>query len=187
MEKGRIRGLPIVLAVYPSTYGFGYAVVEGTTFVLEASMWLTKYTRKHGNDKNAKCLSKISSLVKYYDPDVIVLEDYEGKGSRRYDRVRRLIDEVNEIAGEKNIRVHKYSRDEIRNCFEQYGAFSKYEIAKVIAARISDLRDRLPAQKRKVWLPEDYRMGIFDAMSLIFTFTWSEYGEGRKEKSELSE
>ena len=181
MQKRSGRGLPISLAVYPSTYGFGYAVVEGTTFVLETSMWLTKYTRKHGNDKNAKCLAKISALMEFYSPDIIVVENYKGKGSRRYNRVERLIDDVMRLAQERNIRVHQYSRAEIRHCFEKYNAFSKYEIAKVIAGRIPNLKDRLPAP-RKVWLPEDYRMGIFDAMSLMFTFVWSEYGEGRNEK-----
>ena len=184
------RGGPIILALYPSTHGFGYAIVQGSSlsfvdarlFLLEASTWLTKYTSKYGSDKNAKCLAKVSSLMDFYNPDVVVVENYHGKASRRYDRIQRLIDGIIREAEQRSMRVRRYSRAQIRHYFKRFNVFSKYEIAEVIAARMPELQHRLPAHKRKIWLPEDYRMGMFDAMSLIWTFFYAEYGEGRKER-----
>ena len=186
MEKQH-RGGPIILAVYPSTHGFGYGIVQGSSlslvdarlFLLEASTWLTKYTNKYGSDKNAKCLAKVSSLMDFYNPDIVVVENYHGKASRRYDRIQRLIDSIVRKAEQRKMRVRRYSRAQIRHYFKRFNAFSKYEIAEVIAARMPELQDRLPARKRKIWLPEDYRIGMFDAMSLIWTLFYSEYGEGR--------
>ena len=47
-------------------------------------------------------------------------------------------------------------------------AVTKYEIATAISQSLPEFPPQLPPE-RKIWLPEDYRMSIFDAVSLIFT------------------
>ena len=69
----------VVLSIFPSSRGFGFAVFRGTWTVLAYG------TRgfKDRKNKNTHCLQKVAELIQMYRPDVVVLENYRGKGSRR--------------------------------------------------------------------------------------------------------
>ena len=120
-------------------------------------------------DKNTRSLAKARQLIDEFIPDVILLEDYDGAGSRRAPRIENLIDDIAVLANERGIRTKRYSRSQIQECFAEYGATTKYEIATAISQSLPEFPPQLPPQ-RKIWLPEDYRMSIFDAVSLIFTY-----------------
>src|SRR6266508_1886392 len=90
-----------VLAIDPSTRGFGFAVLEGPNLLID---WGVKETK---NDKNRRSLKLISELIEQYEPAVLVLEDYAGKGSRRCRRVAELIDEIFDLAMQRKVRVKK--------------------------------------------------------------------------------
>ena len=66
-----------VLAIDPSTRGFGFTVLEGPERLVD---WGVKETKKN---KNARSLELIEDLIDLYQPSVIAVEDYRGKGSRR--------------------------------------------------------------------------------------------------------
>ncbi len=119
-------------------------------------------------DKNKHSLDKVRKLIDEYTPDVLLLEDYAGAGSRRAARIERLIDDIAALATEFGITVERYSRSRIQECFAEYDAVTKYEIATAISQSLPEFPPQLPPE-RKIWLPEDYRMSIFDAVSLIFT------------------
>ena len=72
------------------------------------------------------------------------------------------------MANKHTIAVERYSRSRIQECFAEYDAVTKYEIATAISQSLPEFPPQLPPE-RKIWLPEDYRMSIFDAVSLIFT------------------
>src|SRR5438876_5636955 len=107
-----IRGL----AIDPSTRGFGFAVLEGPNRLIE---WAVKETK--GN-KNAKSLKLIDDLIDRYQPNVIVVEDYEGKGSRRCRRIQTLIDGVSTLAAKRKLRVRSFSRAKVKQAFFESGA-----------------------------------------------------------------
>jgi hypothetical protein len=153
---------PLVLAIYPATIGFGFALFEGP---LRPVDWAVKRVRWN---KNATCLKEITALIDFYLPDVIVIDDYTWVGSKRGVRTKRLIDSVAELASQKNIPLCGYSRNLIRTYFANYQAKSKYEIALVIATWMPRFRLRLP-RPRKPWAAEGYTMPIFDAISLALT------------------
>jgi hypothetical protein len=153
-----------VFAVFPSTRGFGFAIFEGPLRPID---WGVKEVRV--TKKNAMSLLKIKEFVEYYQPEVIVVEDYTGEGSRRSRRIRKLIDDVMGLALERNIPVRGYSRAVIRGVFSELGAKTKFEIAQVIADYYPQLEPRLP-RFRKPWMSEDGRMSIFDAVSLALTY-----------------
>lgn len=153
-----------VFAVYPSTRGFGFAIFEGQLRLID---WGVKEVRV--TKKNPLALEKIEELVDFYQPEVIVVEDYRGEGSRRSRRIRKLIDDIEELAMKRNIPLRGYSRDLIRSAFSDIGARNKDEIAQAIANRFPELEPRLP-RIRKPWMSEDSRMNIFDAVSLALTF-----------------
>ena len=153
----------VVMAIAPRTRGFGYVVFHGPS---APHRWGAPEIRVN---KNRNSLLKIEELAVQHSPDVIVIEDYAGEGSRRAERIETLIDDIAALAVKKKIKVHRYSRAMIRECFSEFDAFTKYEIAVALAKSLSQFAPQLPP-KRKLWLPEVPRMSIFDAAALVFSF-----------------
>ena len=151
-----------VLSIFPSTRGFGFALFQGVGTPFD---WGFRHVQ--GN-KNAKSLEKVRFLIHRFNPNVLLLEDCRGAGSNRASRIEQLIDNIEHLAKENQITVTKYSRSQIQVSFAQFQAKTKYDIATVISRLLPEFHPQLPPP-RKIWLSEDYRMGIFDAVSLIFT------------------
>jgi Holliday junction resolvasome RuvABC endonuclease subunit len=148
-----------VLAIDPSTRGFGFAILEGPERLVD---WGVKETKM---DKKRRSLKLIGELIDQYQPNVIVVEDYAGKGSRRCRRIQGLINDISKLAAKRKIKVRSFSRLKVKQVFSESGASNKYEIAVAIAKRFPELVPRLP-RFRKPWMSEDYRMSIFDAVAL---------------------
>jgi len=122
-----------VLAIDPSTRGFGFAVLEGPNRLID---WGVKETKKN---KNTRTLTLIEELIDRYQPSVIVVEDYDGKGSRRCRRIQGLINDISKLASKKKIRVRSFSRVKVKQAFSESGASNKQEIAIAIANRFPEL------------------------------------------------
>jgi Holliday junction resolvasome RuvABC endonuclease subunit len=162
MNRAYIKDIR-VLAIDPSTRGFGFAVLEGPDQLID---WGVKETKKN---KNAISLKLIEDLIDRYLPRVIVVEDYAGKGSRRCRRVCELIEDISKVASKRQINVRSFSRAKVKQAFSESGAINKQEIATAIAKQFPELVPRLP-RFRKPWMSEDYRMSIFDAVAFGLTF-----------------
>src|SRR5438093_11987816 len=102
-----------VLAIDPSTRGFGFAVLEGPNRSID---WGVKETKVN---KNAKSLKLIDDLIDRYEPNVIVVEDYEGKGSLRCRRVRELIEDISKLASKRKFRVRSFSTAKVKQEFAE--------------------------------------------------------------------
>ncbi len=152
-----------VLAIDPMKHGFGFVVLEGPACLID---WAVVTIRASDTDK---CLNRIGKLLARYDPDVLVLEDGTGKGSRRCVRVQSLLDAIDSLAARETIATRRFSRQRVRQAFAESGARTKHEIAKAIATRFPELEARLP-RFRKPWMSEDDRMSIFDAASFALAF-----------------
>ena len=122
-----------ILAIDPSTRGFGFAVLEGLDRLVD---WGTKSA--WGN-KNRQCLKKAEELIDYYQPDVLVLENCTAKPSRRCLRVRRLIEVIVELDAQWKVRVRRFSCRQVQAAFSAFGAVTKHEIATAIAKRFPEL------------------------------------------------
>jgi RNase H-fold protein (predicted Holliday junction resolvase) len=81
-----------VLAIDPASRGFGFAILEGPPLLID---WGVKNTTR---DKKAKSLALTQHLIKRYQPDLLVLEDFACKGSRRRKRIRDLIAAIQKLA-----------------------------------------------------------------------------------------
>ncbi len=154
---------PLVMAIFPNTRGFGYAVFEGIFMPVD---WGMKDAR---DDKNARCLKEIKLLIQFFRPSIIVLQDCTVPLSRCSKRIASLIRSITELALNEDVVVKLYSRRDIRTCFANYGARSKDEIARAIAKIMPEFAPRVPPMRR-LWMSEDYRMGMFDAVALAFTY-----------------
>jgi hypothetical protein len=152
-----------LLAVSLSARGFGYAVMEGGTLV----DWGVKTTK---GIKNAECVKKAEGLIKTFTPEVLVMHDPFAKGSKRGARARQLTEELTTLAKNHALNVALFSREQIRRTFFADREATKQDVAENIARRFpEELGSRLPP-KRRPWESENYRMGIFDAVSLALTF-----------------
>ena len=160
------------LALYPAADAIGFSVFEGSRSPIDFGMRVVK------EQKNRESLRHIHALLKEYTPDVVLVDDYMGEGSRRSKRIGRLIETIVGIASRKNMTTRAYCLLQRRECFARFGAFSKEEIAHEIVKQFPQFAPRLP-QKRKPGGAEDPRMAIFDATSLIFAY---QYFEKRKRK-----
>lgn len=161
----------LVLAVHLTTRGLAYILFEGSLSPVD---WGMKEVR--GPRKNARCLARLSKIIARYQPDTLVMEDCSGKDSSRSTRIRRLYQATETIARSQAIDVFRYSRRQVRQCFEKVGASTKHEIAQAISQFIPALSHRMPPT-RKAWMSEDIRMSLFDAASLAWSFYFWNSGE----------
>ncbi len=158
----------LVLAVYLTTRGLAYAIFEGPMAPVD---WGVKEVR--GSKKNARCLDCLSEIIERYRPDMLVMEDCSEKVPRRSARIRRLYQATETVARSQSIDVFRYSRQQVRQCFEKMGATTKHEIAQAISNLIPAFSHRMPPI-RKPWMSEDVRMSLFDAASLAWSFYFRE-------------
>ena len=160
MDKG--KRTDVVMAIYPNTLGFGFAIMENALTLIRADIMNVRPIC------NYKLLDKFNLLLDYYLPKVIIVEDYNGIGSLKAQRIRKAIELIKEKALERGLTVKIYSRNDIRQVFHVFKAHSKYEISKIIAQNIPQMKLRVP-KKRKTSESQRYITGAFDAVSLAIT------------------
>jgi len=149
-----------ILAIAPSTRGFGFAVLEGRETLVD---WGVKTVK---GDKNIQSLAKVEDLIAHYQPGTLVLEDTSAKNSRRSPRIRKLCQQIIKMASNRKVSIKLFSRDQVMKTFIPDGRGTKHALAEIIAKRFpEELGSRLPPE-RKPWMSEDSRMNIFDAVAL---------------------
>ncbi len=157
----------LVLGIDPAPRGFGFALFENPNEPLDWGVCEIRF------NKNRRSFEKIKNLVLRYEPEVVVIENWRGDGSKRDKRICKLLDEIHRFLQIRGIRVFRYSRSDIMNCFEQFGMKNKFQIAKKVCEWLPVFKRRLPPE-RKLWMAEDPRMHIFDAVSLVITYYFEE-------------
>ncbi len=158
--KQKLRKYPRLLAIAPSSRGFGFAVVEGLGMLAD---WGVKSLK---GDKNDGCVEKVKEMMTHYQPDAIVLEDVSIRPFRRSSRLRKLTKRIASLAERSGVDVMSFSRTQVKQAFFASAQGTKHEIAEILAKKYpEELGSRLPP-KRRPWMSEDYRMDIFNAVSL---------------------
>ena len=161
-----------VLAVRPTTRGFGWVVFEGADRLID---WGIAYVNPINNPR---CLVRLSTLMERYPPDIILLERLGERGARRSMRVQQLTVSMEKLALERGCKVRMFSRNDVRQAFAEASAWNKDQIAREIVLKHRELAAWLPPL-RKIWMSEDHRMAIFDAAALAHTF-FHRYARRRK-------
>jgi hypothetical protein len=153
----------LVLAIAPTTRGFGYAVFANMRGPVD---WGVKEVR---TAKNRQALKRAGELFDTFRPAYLVIEDWEAEGSRRERRICALLEAITQKASLQGIVMHRYPRVTVGDTFRAYGASSKDDIAAVIAAEIPEFGQELP-RRRRIWESEHYSMAIFEAAALAMTY-----------------
>ena len=151
---------PRILAIAPSSRGFGYAVLEGQNILAN---WGGKSVE---GDKNAGSIKKVEEMIAHFEPEVIALEDTGIKGSRRSARIQELTKRLVALAEGCTVKVALFSQKQMRRVLLGDNRGTKHAVAEIIAERFPEELDfRLPP-KRRDWESEDSRMDIFVAVAL---------------------
>ncbi len=160
MKKNQTTEPSRIFAVSLSSRGFGYAVVEGNDRLVD-------YGKKVFDDnKNVRSLAHIEKIITRSQPDVLVLQDVNAKGTRRDPRIKELHRKVVALAKHHRIKAVTISGTALRTALLGNPKGTKHEMAEVLATWFPDeLASRLPP-KRRDWTSEDARMDIFDAVGL---------------------
>jgi Holliday junction resolvasome RuvABC endonuclease subunit len=152
---------PRILAIAPSSKGFGFAVLEGVDTLAD---WGGKSVECA--DKNAQSQAKVKELITHYQPEVLVLQDTSTKTSKRFPRIKKLSGELIALAKTQKLPVLQYSQEQIQQTYFPEGQGTKHELAQIIAGRFpEELGSRLPL-KRRPWESEKAVMDIFEATAL---------------------
>jgi Holliday junction resolvasome RuvABC endonuclease subunit len=149
-----------VLAIDPTSQGFGFVVLESPTMVVDWGMPVIRLGHQE------KTLARIMALIKQYGPNILAIE--EPKDSRRCARIQTLLEATSEIKV-RGLKIRRFPAKRVKKIFRAFGAQTKYEIAHTIALQLPELTSRLP-RFRKPWMSEDRRTSIFDAAALALTY-----------------
>lgn len=152
----------VTLSIYPNTRGFGYTCLETPQKLLD---WGVINSRPISN---SKVIKQVEAMIDYFRPALLLVQDPANKYARQNQRVVSLIENIRNTAVKKEIPIYAYTREQIREVFAHFGATTKHEIATKILEWFPELSPRAP-KVRKLWMKEDYNMGIFDALSLAIT------------------
>jgi|SRR5665213_241914 len=131
-----------VFAVSLSANGFGYAVMEGNTLVdYRNKVFLA--------DKNANSLTQIKRLIVRNQPDVLVLNDVNAKGTYRASRIKELHRKVVTLAKKHKLTMAKFSNAELRTMLLGDPKGTKHDMAEYIAKQFPDeFASRVPQNAR---------------------------------------
>jgi hypothetical protein len=155
--KTRGRHHRRIVTIAPSTRGFGFAVIEGDKTLVD---WGVKSVK---GDKNRRSLVKAEALLLHYRPALLVLEDHSGRRSKR---IRTVSSMLADMAKRHGINVRRIRRSRVYRAFGFDEKGTKHALAEVLGNQFQkELEHRLPP-KRRPWMSEDYRTGIFDAVAL---------------------
>jgi hypothetical protein len=153
-----------ILAIAPSSKGFGFAVLEGQDNLVD---WGVKIVT---GDKNVQSIAKVKENIIRYQPDILVFEDALANDSRRSPRIRTLHQQILKLAAQQKVPVKLFPREQVMNAFITDGEWTRHTLAETIAQRFPEkLTTDLPP-KRKPWMSEDAKIDIFVAVALALTF-----------------
>lgn len=153
----------LVLAVHPTSHGFGWILFEGP---LAPVTWSIASAR--GAHRDQRCVKRFKELLDRYQPYALILESYSARDSRRRDRIRNLAQIMRGLATSRDMDVLVYGREEIGAALTGDAGATRHAIAQAVAVRMPFLEPALP-KPRKLWDSEHWRQPLFDAAALGIT------------------
>jgi hypothetical protein len=157
-----VRRYNLVMAVYPNARGFAYVIFGRPDFPIDWGV-----SELPAQQRLGLALRRMSRLLDQYDLDVVLLRRVPK--TSRATRLVSLVQAMDELARRREIRTSAISRQQVRQAFTNVEPPTRYLIAQAIAERIPSFRPLLPP-RRKIWIGEGGRMGLFDAAALALTF-----------------
>jgi transcriptional regulator with XRE-family HTH domain len=163
-----------LLAIAPFYQGFGFTVFEENGRLLDWGIACCPISNRKIKRSKQKflnnCLKKIKRKISFFQPQVIVMEDYSAKTSRRSYAIQFFQHSISQLAKKERIKICRFSREAVRKAFAPFRATTKEEISQVLGEFFPHL---LPAPRpRENYKSELAKMNIFDAAALAFTYLY---------------
>jgi hypothetical protein len=153
-----------ILAIAPTSRGFGYAVMEGSNRLLA-----------HGNktilrNRNPRALVWVNKFIHLYRPGILLLPDVNAADTHRAKRIKTLHQQIGALVRRHQLKLKLITATSVRERLAGNAKGTKQAMAEALAARFpEELKSRLPP-KRRPWMSEDPRMDMFDAVGLAAVF-----------------
>lgn len=160
MPKNEHSPFARILAVDPSTRGFGYVVLEANGRAVD---WGIKELSAKGKRVDKELLRRLDPIIDRYDPVMIALEDC--RDGVRGERALRMIETVAGHAALLDRQRQLLTRDEVRFILGLQETATKHDVALKVAECLPALKGYLPS-KRRLGYSEAESMNIFDAAAL---------------------
>lgn len=151
-----------ILALFPNRWGVGYAVFNTPKDLVDYGIGYVQPV------SNKKSIERVKKYIDYFNPDVVLIRNISKSSMKTCRRTKQLIAYISKLIHSKNLNIYEYSRNQIKEVFEQFEVSSKFEITKKIIEWFPAL-ESMGFPKRKKWMTENNNMGIFDAISLGIT------------------
>lgn len=154
---------PVVLSLFPNFRGFGYACIDMVgQSIIDSGIVTARPMR------NDRIIKRIKRFIAFHTPTIILLRNADKTNTAKSNRLIELHALIEVLAKENNVTVYAYTREQIKDVFEVFGARSKIDVSKQLITWFKELEPIAP-RIRKVWTDEDYHMGVFDAVALAIT------------------
>lgn len=150
-----------ILAIAPTSRGFGYAVMQGPKWILACG------NKAILQNKNARALVWVDKFIRHYQPSVLILPDVNASDTHRAVRIKNLHRQIGEVARKHQLKLKLVRATKMRERLLGNPKGTKQAMAESLAEMFpEELKSRLPP-KRRPWMSEDPRMDIFDAVGLV--------------------
>jgi hypothetical protein len=152
-----------VMAIYPTTHGFGWAVLENPLSLVGHGVF-TEY-----RNQRERCIEQADRLLGHFRPEAVVFPTTDPNETRHGSRSHDLSKALRGIAKDQGADVVVLSREAVLRVFAAEGAITRAEIASAVAARLPALYLRLPKPRRF----DDgaaKSLAMYDAAALVLTF-----------------
>lgn len=150
-----------VLALYPNTRCIGHVTLDWPENLIDYGTFSASPLC------NERLLRGVKKTIEYFKPELVLIRDCETK-TLRGKRAQHLMEMVECYAKEIGVPIYKYTRQQVRDVFDQFQAKTKYDIMKKLVAWYPELKWREP-KIREVWDDESANMAVFDAIALAIT------------------
>lgn len=155
-----LSSLGSVLAVHPTSSGFGWAFFDGIGALTEWGIASGKEGRK------VRLLARFERLLTRFEPAVVVLEAHENERAHRIVMLCRAFMQAASAAG---ARTYTYDREAIAAALDIPARSSRYDVACRVAGLLPELSHRIP-RKQAFGASEDPRQSLFAAAALALTY-----------------
>ena len=147
-----------VVGLNPGTRYIGIAVFYGS----ELRDWQVKNIESRwSEDKMAKVIMVLSSLIDCYKPDVLAIKKLHP--SRSSPNLNRLVDRIKELSRRKGLRVCQYTIDELKRHFQPEARITRRELADMVASEYPILFHELNREQANI---NPYYVRMFEAVAL---------------------
>lgn len=153
--------MSVFLSLYPNTLGLGYVCADMPDKLMDYGILNVR------PPNNSKIMSHVKRFIDYFKPTILIVRENKVV-SDRDKRIALLIREIEEYAKEVGMPVHLYTREQVEDVFEIFGASTKHDRVAKILEWFPNLESHAPGAK-KIYMPENYNTGIFDALALAIT------------------